>query len=217
MRREDLVGQTFDRLTVVAFAGMSINHKSQWECVCQCGNKVVVLGASLKSQRTTSCGCFRKEETSRIWTKHGVGSAQKRTGAYVTWLGMRDRCNNPKNTSYAAYGDRGITVCTRWDDFELFLSDMGERPEGMEIDRMDNDGHYEPCNCRWATNEEQANNTRKNRFVTIGGQRKTISQWARIAGIAPDSFANRVDSGWPEANLLLPAAPGLDGRLRAHD
>lgn len=129
---------------------------------------------------------------------------------------MRERCNNPNHAAYKHYGGRGITVCERWDDFLTFLEDMGNKPVGMEIDRIDVNGNYEPSNCRWATDEEQANNTRKNRFVTINGLTKSHSQWARFIGITHDSFSNRVDQGWPEENLLLPPSPGLNGKNRSH-
>jgi hypothetical protein len=106
---------------------------------------------------------------------------------------MKGRCQNPNNHKYPIYGARGIKVCDRWQKFENFLADMGERPsKKYSIDRIDNDGHYTPDNCRWADRYEQQNNTRRNRLITINGETKTMSQWGRQFGISPDTIWNRI-------------------------
>lgn len=124
--------------------------------------------------------------------KHGLsGSAY-----YKAWAGMVQRCTNPKNAKWPRYGARGITVCDRWLDFENFRSDMGDRPAGMTIDRKDNDGNYEPENCRWATQQQQGNNRGNNRLVVLDGKQMTLSDAARKAGIRPSTLSARIRSGW---------------------
>ncbi|MBA4220176.1 MAG: hypothetical protein C0458_05540 [Methylobacterium sp.] len=113
---------------------------------------------------------------------------------------MRARCSNPNDTDYADYGGRGIAVCSRWDDFAAFYADMGNRPDGHTIDRIENGGNYEPSNCRWAEAKTQANNKRSNRIITIGGDSKTLQAWCDQFGIEPSKVRYRLSRGWaPEA------------------
>src|SRR6185312_10608693 len=108
-----------------------------------------------------------------------------------TWRRMLLRCNNPKSTGYQHYGGRGIRVCDRWMDFQTFLADMGEPPQGMSIDRINNDGNYEPSNCRWATRQEQNSNTSRNVYVTVDGRRATLADLARLVGISRQRMHQR--------------------------
>jgi hypothetical protein len=125
---------------------------------------------------------------------------------------MRDRCTNPRHHAYALYGGRGIAVCARWESFENFLADMGERPAGTSLDRYPNkDGNYEPGNCRWATDVEQANNTRANRLLTLGSETMPLRAWARRLGIAENTLWARLKKGWPMEKAL---APALDPSVR---
>jgi hypothetical protein len=114
-----------------------------------------------------------------------------------SWKDMIQRCTNPRRINYANYGGRGITICDRWrKSFEAFLSDMGPRPDGTTLDRIDNDGNYEPGNCRWASKEEQSSNTRRSRFIEIGGERLTVSQWADRRRINRATLYSRIKAGW---------------------
>lgn len=126
----------------------------------------------------------------------------KRTATYRSWVNMLTRCRNPKATQYAGYGGRGIRVCERWLVYENFLADMGEQPTGHTIERIDNEGHYEPGNCRWATREEQANNRRSSRVLEHGGRRETIARWARLSGIDARTIFQRLRRGWPVHRAL---------------
>ena len=152
----DLSGQIFARLTVM---GRSDIHRASgvlWKCSCSCGGVAVVDSLKLRTGHTTSCGCHQREVFSRL--THGQSKAKTRT--YRTWKEMRQRCLNPNNDKWRWYGGRGISICREWDKFEVFWADMGDRPEGKTIDRIDSDGNYEKSNCRWATPTEQATTNR---------------------------------------------------------
>jgi hypothetical protein len=170
-----LLGKKFGRLTVIKRIGSYIHGKkgynAKWLCQCDCGQEIETISTRLLSKKTISCGCFHKE---RI-TTHGMS----RTNTYRIWIKMKQRCLNPniEPDIWANYGGRGIKICDRWLKFENFLADMGERPsKEHSIDRIDNDGHYEPGNCRWATITQQLRNTRRNRFIKINGKRMSVTE-----------------------------------------
>ncbi len=154
----DLTGQVFGRLTVLEYIG-----SSRWRSRCSCGNETTPVTSSLRSGATQSCGCLALEAKSAVGRanrRHGHAQRHEMTRTYKSWISMRQRCRNANAPNFASYGGRGIAVCARWDSFELFLADMGPRPEGMSIDRIDVDGNYEPGNCRWATPKQQQANRR---------------------------------------------------------
>ena len=160
----DLTGLKFNRLRVVKRMPKISGKKPQWECLCDCGNISIAYSADLKSNKHRSCGCLHIESI----TKHGAAANNTVSPTYRSWLSMRERCNNPNATGYEHYGGRGISVCSRWDSFSAFLSDVGERPSmKYSIDRRDNDGNYKPSNCKWSTRIEQAQNKRERSFYTI--------------------------------------------------
>jgi hypothetical protein len=152
---------------------------------CSCGVISIVSVKHVKSGDTQSCGCFAIEQVKKrsIGNKSRLRHGGCGSREHVSWKSMRSRCLNENVKAYADYGGRGISVCERWDSFENFIEDMGPRPSGTSIDRVDNNGNYEPGNCRWATRKQQSNNTRRNTFIEVNGVSKTISQWSMHYGV----------------------------------
>ncbi len=151
-------------------------------CTCDCGTVRNVSRFDLLSGKSKSCGCLSRNK------KHGYSE----TKIYDVWSKMRSRCLNKNDKRFSDYGGRGIKICKRWDRFENFLKDMGDRPEGRQIDRIDNDGNYEPSNCRWATRKENSSNKRNSVILKCGGIKKTMSEWSRILGIKHSTLQWRV-------------------------
>lgn len=195
-------GQVFGRLEVVEY----ISSKAV-RVRCQCGNEKTVQAARLRDGRTSSCGCLRAELLGARRRTHGMTEAPE----FSTWMRMRQRCTDPRNISFKLYGGRGITVCDRWrESFEAFLADMGTRPEGASLDRIDPNGNYEPANCRWATPTEQCNNKRRNIRITHDGRTLTVAEWARELGLKDATLRRRLRVGEPVEKAFIPALrPGV--------
>lgn len=208
--RTDHVGQRFGRLTVLRF-DQAKNYRSFWLCQCDCGKTASVSVSTLLNGATRSCGCISRELSSRRAAR--MRSAKPMHGgtntrAYTSWCAMKQRCYNPNSQHFQAYGGRGISVCSRWngkDGFANFLSDMGQPPAGMSLDRWpDNNGDYEPSNCRWANRQDQQNNRRVNRVVMIAGVSKTVSQWSRETGVHVNTISDRLSRGLAPTDAISP-------------
>lgn len=155
-KKIDLFGKVFNRLTVIEDVGRGKQGHVLWRCECSCGNSVVTCSADLRQGNTQSCGCLMIDQVKEANTTHGL----RKHPLYNVWLKMKDRCFNPKANSYENYGGRGITVCDRWkDSLENFIEDVYPKyKEGLQLDRINNDGNYEPDNVRWVTNQQNSMN-----------------------------------------------------------
>lgn len=184
-------GDRFGRLTAVHYVG-----GSKWECSCDCGGVATCLTNNLTRGNSTSCGCQRREGQ----FKHGMS----KTPVHLAWRNMIQRCENPKDRAFHNYGGRGISVSPEWHEFSQFIADMGMRPEGYELDRIDNDGPYSKDNCRWVSKRDNLNNRRDNVNITHNGETLTIHQWSIRTGIPPRTIAYRHAEGWPVEEVLSP-------------
>lgn len=193
--RIDLTNQTFGRWTVLR-PDVFKSGAMHWHCRCDCGTERVVNGAHLRGGKTVSCGCYKAEAK----TTHGL----HRHPMYRTWAGMLSRCRNPNDMWYHRYGGRGIKVCERWHDFANFYADVGDRPEGHTLDRIDNNGGYTPENVRWATHVQQAKTkTQTDRYIAALGKTRTVTEWARKIGVDPGVIHMRLHRGWTEEQAVL--------------
>lgn len=179
-----LVGTEVGKLHVCEFVGFR-RGRPLMRCRCECGTLTLSDAHHLFHGAAKSCGCARKTTLRRIKTKHGYAPYHgKKPRVYSAWKAMRERCLNPRNIAFKNYGGRGITVCERWRQFSEFLADMGEPPTNKHsIERKDNNGNYEPSNCVWATQMEQASNNRRNWHVTLGGVQMTVAEATRRTGL----------------------------------
>lgn len=200
----DITGKRFGRLTAIRLSHRTIKH-SFWLCRCECGVERVVPLNALRRGAWQSCGCQKRETAGKASITHGLTRGRKRPPEYAAWCGMRNRCYNPRVSSYPHYGGRGITVCKAWrESFEQFLADMGPRPPGLSIERKDNNGPYSPANCIWATRQAQGSNKRNSKFLTINGKRMPIAAACALLGIPLKVMYQRIYRGWPIERLGTP-------------
>lgn len=165
----------------------------------------------VQSGRVRNC-----QRCARWVTKHGHAATGHETATYEAWSAMKKRCLNPEHRNFRDYGGRGIAVCARWLTFANFLADMGERPAGMSLDRIDNSAGYDPANCRWATVREQNNNKRGNTLLSFNGEVRTISQWSELIGIKDCTLSERLRRGWSvERTLSTPVRRRVHRRAHA--
>lgn len=197
----DETGNQYGRLKVVKLHGRK-DGQVIWDCICDCGRTVFVPTHSLRAGNTSSCGCLKLELIRARSTKHG-GSA---IPEYRVFHVMLDRCYRKTCKNFKEYGARGITVCERWrTSFPNFISDMGRRPTPLHtIERINNDGNYEPGNCRWATRLEQGGNRRNTIVLTAFGKTKTIPQWCKDTGLNYSTLIKRHRQGWTAERALTP-------------
>ncbi len=194
-----MLGKKFGRLTVLELLCHEKSLK-KWKCKCECGNTTEVHEHNLKSGGTKSCGCLRTNPNSPYKTDTTF------TGLIGIWKGIKKRCMNPNYEHYHLYGGRGIKVTTEWDSFQPFYEwalNNGYQ-KGLQIDRINVNGNYEPSNCQWVTAKENGRNKRNNKLVTIKRETKTASEWAEIIGITPSALMGRINRGWSDEELLLP-------------
>lgn len=190
--RADLTGKRFGKLTVVKYSHSDHNQKARWLCKCDCGKEITTTTGSLNIGDAMSCGCTRKKRYTKFYRK-----------THTAWRDMIDRCYNPDNAYYHAYGGRGIKVCDRWQTFEHFYDDMGEpASKELSLDKIDNNADYSPNNCRWTDVKTQSRNTRRNIYVTYKGETKCTAEWAEIFGLHEGTFRQRIHQGLTVDQIL---------------
>ena len=206
-RFQDLTGQRFGRLTPISLAPGRGDGQTYWNCRCDCGGETVVAAGWMKGGNTRSCGCLRREKGFQKGvgqqTTHGLTIGGMPVW-FQRWNAMMTRCYSPKAKNYSRYGGRGIFVCARWHDPAAFLADMGVPPQGMSIDRIDNDGPYSPENCKWSSTRQQARNKSTSRLLTHDGVTLTMREWAERTGISYSTLHQRLKTWSVERALTNP-------------
>ena len=196
---KDLTGLCFSRWTVLGYLGNRRCGRrlyGYWLCQCACGTLGEVDGHGLRHGTSRSCGCLHLD----VATMHGMSH----TTEHMTWCSLFTRCDNPNSHEYKNYGGRGIGICQRWrESFANFYADMGPKPSPTHsIDRIDNEGDYEPSNCRWATGMTQNRNQRTNVFLTHDGETLCLTDWAKRVGISTPALSTRLQRGWSVADAV---------------
>jgi len=192
--QSDISGLASNKLTVITRSSdryQSGRWFAYWSCICSCGSKKDVQDSDIRSSKVKSCGGCRR-------LKYGINIERGPESAiYTSFHAMHQRCYNPNAAGFNRYGGRGISVCKRWFAFSEFLLDMkaGWAP-GLSLDRINNDGNYEPSNCRWATREQQARNQSRNRRITIDNVTRCVNEWAKVSGVNTRTITARLNKGW---------------------
>lgn len=200
----DITGQRFGRWTVIEKAPDKRKGSNMvWKCICDCGTVKYVNGAMLRTGETKSCGCYNSDVVIQRNTKHGKSN----TRLYVIWSDMKDRTTRKNSENYYRYGARGIKVCDEWlNDFSTFEKWAIENGynDKLTIDRIDNNGDYEPNNCRWADTTTQMNNTSRNKYIEYQGETHTLAEWCRMLKLNYDMVRGRIDRGWEKDKWFIP-------------
>lgn len=199
----DKTGKKFGRLSVLSIAE-KVNGRLYYHCKCDCGCTKKVQGGHLrdKDSGTKSCGCLWTELQRKRHTKHGLSH----TRLYHIWDAMKRRCNNPSHRNFKYYGGRGVTVCEEWmADFVVFYNWANQNgyKDTLELDRIDVNGNYEPCNCRWITHKGQNRNRTNNKWITIDGETKCLQEWLDLYHVNLKCYFKRLNRGWDENTAIL--------------
>lgn len=208
-RAYDLTGEKHNRLTVIKLDHIDKRGNKVWLCKCDCGSNALATTTSLNNGVKQSCGCAMVENMRKIATTHSLS----RSRIYRTYTNMIRRCTSPVEIEYHNYGGRGIKVCDEWaNDFMVFYdwAMANGYNDKLTIDRINNNGNYEPSNCRWATYKKQCRNKRNNRIVCINGVEKTLIEWSEISGIDRATIARRINVGWDAKDWLKPVFHNKD-------
>jgi hypothetical protein len=200
----DLTGKKFGRLLVLKRVENDKWNHTQYLCLCNCGNEKIIKGGCLKSGVIVSCGCFHNEITKKLFTIHGHNRKNKRSRTYSSWNSMIQRCTNAKCKEYKNYGGRKIKICKRWLKFENFLEDVGERPKGLTLDRIDNNDDYKPNNWKWSNKKEQNRNKRNSNILLFKNKNQYLVDLAKEYKINPGALWNRIYIlGWSIDKALI--------------
>lgn len=199
-----MIGKQFGKLTVIKEAGRTKDRAILWKCRCDCGCETVVRGINLRSGNTRSCGCINKERMHHL----NLITGEYKSRLYGIWICMKTRCSNPNIPQYKDYGGRGIKICDEWKyDFRTFRDwaiSHGYN-DNLSIERIDNNGNYEPSNCKWSTLHEQNRNRRTNNMITFNGKTQCALDWAIELGMKPNTLFGRLHRGWSvEKTLTTP-------------
>ena len=203
----DLKGREINGLKIIERNGSSESGDAMWDYRCHCGEIKTAAASSLKNGGTRSCGCMKNRFISKANSTHG----RSLTALYSIWKTMRYRCQNPNNPKYERYGKRGIKVCDEWQDYPTFLkwSIKNGYEEGLTIDRIDNDGNYEPDNCRWVNNYIQQKNRSNNKWISFSGYNYILSDWSRMTGLNHKTISHRLNNGWSVEKALTKRTKGV--------
>lgn len=201
----DLTGQRFGRWTVLRLDHNNAPRgEARWICRCDCSTLRSVSGHDLRSGKSNSCGCLKRElASSRMKLNPNYGESQTRL--YTVWTNMKSRVRNPNDPAYSDYGGRGIQICEEWMDFQKFKRWAIESGynDSLTIDRVDVNGDYCPENCRWTTRTVQNNNTRRNHTLTVNGRTMTVAEWAKETGVSRLTLHQRIKNGWSDEDVIL--------------
>lgn len=204
LRTRFKAGEKFNKLTILEIRKEGKGIPLTCSVACDCGTKKSIKLKAVTSGQIKSCGCLGRNRPKKPRKKRQA-KVPKNAKERRAWAKMKERCYRPAHRAYKYYGERGIQVCEAWrNSFQQFLEDMGSAPTRQHsVDRINNDGNYCKENCRWATPIEQNQNRRDNKFLTIMGETRTISHWARVFSLSDNTISGRVQRGWPPLEALL--------------